>query len=1037
MAQRRPRHSGTGISQSWRGFLAVTATVCAAVFSSGTMALADAADPGDPGSVPSSELATPASSSAEVLALSAPQSGADQTDLDQAVPPNEEDSESAEVLPVENDSTAETPAETTSPDPAEVADPPVESGDQDADQESQELDQPQSGAEVASISPMALPSTPYLTWKVTDSDNALLGGATFKLNGPRGNGGWPGTETTVVDCVSGTCAGPDLDNTPGVFAVKTLQPNHTVSTSSRYRLQPVSAPAGLTFAGDADWNEIDGRGSNPSSGEWSGGVHDFGTYQATSASPSCGAGYIYSVSGSGQMYQVNPSGQVSPMGTAADDVSYFNGLGIGAGGSKVFAISRNTSSGYNVSGTVWKYDTDTGTWASTGVTQSTNTNLVGGAVCLSCGTYFFGGFTDGGGQFRIWAYNEATNTVSARGYVDTSEGAASSNNGDMAFDREGNLYVVRGAGSDISVYSVTAADLSNSGPNTRLNASRSEPSYSGMSNVNGAALDASGKLFLGDSSNLTSYNMPDMTGAQTVTSHLASSADLASCSSPPTVVIEKELPNGRVNPDDQFALSMSQGDHLIGTATTSGTAIGVQDQRVGPLPANRGVDLTFAETFINGADPSQYATSWKCNLDGNTVPYASGTGTAGVINIPYEGERMVCRFVNTPLVAHVNVTKQVLDEDGNDDPTSRANWAMTLTDSAVTGNVRHNPLPDVQSTNTGGQTSWDLYFDSSGDAATVQLAETQQEHYRFVSGQCVVTDINGVPGIPQVFQSEEGSEISPVHPGETVDCTFVNQRISQTLTLTKSVENNFGGQLEPDDFTLTATPLDPAGTPLEFASGETMEIDPGTYQIGEVAQPGYELSGIACAVGDGQPVALIDGQLVIGPDDTHVACTLTNNDQPASVTWGKVAAGTDQFLSGSSWTLTGPTGTSSATVQVEDCEAGPCTGPDQDPRPGRFQVNNLKWGAYQLVEATAPAGFIKDDTVHQIDLGPTNLAVDLGNFDNELREGPVLPITGGFGTDTYLLGGGLVAGLGAMIAAAYYSRHPNRLRSSGRRAGTK
>lgn len=38
-------------------------------------------------------------------------------------------------------------------------------------------------------------------------------------------------------------------------------------------------------------------------------------------------------------------------------------------------------------------------------------------------------------------------------------GEASASNGDMAFDAAGNLFVVRGYGTDVAIYSVTRANL--------------------------------------------------------------------------------------------------------------------------------------------------------------------------------------------------------------------------------------------------------------------------------------------------------------------------------------------------------------------------------------------------------------------------------------------------------------------------------------------------------------------------------------------------------------------------------------------------
>src|SRR5690606_35978734 len=105
------------------------------------------------------------------------------------------------------------------------------------------------------------------------------------------------------------------------------------------------------------------------------------------------------------------------------------------------------------------------------------------------------------------------------------------------------------------------------------------------------------------------------TGKQTVVdTRFGTSNDLASCGSPPTITIEKVVEGGRFQASDQFTLTLRQGSAngtVIGTATTSGNAPGVQPARVGPLPTVRNVPLYFSETGASGTNLNNYVSSYR------------------------------------------------------------------------------------------------------------------------------------------------------------------------------------------------------------------------------------------------------------------------------------------------------------------------------------------------------------------------------------------------------------------------------------------
>lgn len=488
------------------------------------------------------------------------------------------------------------------------------------------------------------------------------------------------------------------------------------------------------------------------------------------ASPSCAAGYVYGLSGDGQMRQV-ANGSVSNFGEPASNVSSFNGLGIGANGGSAFAYER-TNSAQAV--TIYRFDTSNGTWSSTGQTLNSTSGgrtvaFVAGAVNLGTGQYMFGGFNPSGTSFGLWSFAPTSQAITYLGHLDTSSGSGGTANGDMAFDADGNLFVVRGSGSTTTVFSVTAANLA-AASGGQITSARSA-SVQTMGDVNGVAFDASGRAYLGSANILRSYSMPSWDGSQTVVSSGLSSTDLATCSSPATITIEKFVEGDRVTPTDQFTLTLQRGSQVLGTATTTGSAAGLQDERVGPLPAARGVQLSFSETFTNG-NADDYAASYQCTADGAQDPIVSGAGSSGTITIPAGAQAVVCQIHNAPLVANVTVHKDMTDAEGNT-PEPYQGWTVGTQISAATNAATLTPSATTQATDSSGDATWTVNFDRLADRATLTVLEEVADGFGFVGGRCTVTSLDGSSVVTDL--SSESGELTDVAPGDDVSCIFVNR----------------------------------------------------------------------------------------------------------------------------------------------------------------------------------------------------------------------------------------------------------------------
>ena len=211
-----------------------------------------------------------------------------------------------------------------------------------------------------------------------------------------------------------------------------------------------------------------------------------------------------------------------------------------------------------------------------------------------------------------------------------------------------------------------------------------------------------------------------------------------------------------------------------------------------------------------------------------------------------------------------------------------------------------------------------------------------------VSWQCVEIDANGnvVPGFADGLN---GGVI--VFVGLSVRCTAVND--TARLILIKNVINNNGGDAEPDDFFLTATPTAPvfpgltATTQPGSTTGATIWVRPGqTYTISETGPPGYTNSDLFCVNEDG--VLTRELQLSV-PVNTTTTCTFVNDDEPGLLTLVKVVDNGDTGATADAgdWTLSaaGPT---------------PVSGTGDSPTIVDQTVNA---GNYALSESAGPAGY--------------------------------------------------------------------------------
>jgi hypothetical protein len=402
------------------------------------------------------------------------------------------------------------------------------------------------------------------------------------------------------------------------------------------------------------------------------------------------------------------------------------------------------------------------------------------------------------------------------------------------------------------------------------------------------AFNTTGSLYLGNGSTVNEYNSTTWSQiGSTVTSGLSSSTDLASCNSPATLTLQKNVINGRVNAADQFTLSVKSGSTVSGTATTTGSATGIQDIQVGPLPVIQSNTYTLTEAMASGSVSSMadYSSTLSCvDENGTTL-----TVTSSQVTIPNRsGASVVCTFTNTPLVVPVTLSKTVQDAFGlNPAPGNGWTLGMSATRASGGGTVSQTTSATTQTTGTSGQVGWTVKFSNSSTTANLAVSETQQSTYTLAAAQCVVTHADGSHDTTTL--SSTAGTVSGVRPGDSVACGFTNRLKPTYLTLKKVV---VGGSASASAWTLTATGPTSGVAGVTGATAVTSrQVSAGSYTLTESGAPtGYDWTGLVCSdatSGTISGVSVTSNTLALTPGQ-DVTCTYTNTATAMTVQVTKV-----------------------------------------------------------------------------------------------------------------------------------------------------
>ncbi|MDU0968927.1 MAG: SpaA isopeptide-forming pilin-related protein [Actinomycetaceae bacterium] len=531
-------------------------------------------------------------------------------------------------------------------------------------------------------------------------------------------------------------------------------------------------------------------------------------------------------------------------------------------------------------------------------------------------------------------------------------------NGDMVFDSNGNLYLVLSQNNRTVIATVTASELAAAESGQTVTVTPAVVDRP-LGDITGVAVTGDGSLAVANSKG-TVWKVSPGTGqvlADNLGTNFPGSADLASCVAPSTIALVKHLDGKRLDPKDQFRLTLAQEGSTGGTTKrTEGSGTG-DILTVGPNLAADGTTFELSEKMaVGSAYPmSSYQASMDCTSDSGdgfqiVQPLkADGNTNTAKVKITKRATRVVCTITNNGQIGHVTWTKV----DGTD----------------------KNPLPGTVWTLTGPGGSQDV-TDCTADGCTGldQNAKPGEFKLDLPYGEYTLVEKSAPDGY---VKDSETHKFTVDADHTTVDLkTIENTRIPGSVAWTKV--DGTGKLLGGSEWTLdgpNADKLTVTDCVADSADKCTdLDKDPaaGKFLVKDLAWGVYTLVEKSAPTGYVKDGKTHEFGITPTERDYTFSEGFKNEAAPGSVTWIKRDEDGNN-LAGTAWTLTGP---DNKPLTVNDCTTGDCKDLlDKDPAPGKFKVEGLAWGKWTLKEYSAPTGYdlveatydatIKADDLHQ------------------------------------------------------------------------
>ncbi|ROP78619.1 CshA-type fibril repeat protein [Frigoribacterium sp. PhB107] len=530
--------------------------------------------------------------------------------------------------------------------------------------------------------------------------------------------------------------------------------------------------------------------------------------QTASAAEKFSTAAIYgTVSGSSSVVSIDrTTGTATTVLTEPTGATGLNQLGFTNDGDKLLMTNGTNVYEYTASatapGTAWET-----TARSTGATVA---NQMGG-VDPRTDKYWFGGFVQGSAdKFSFTSYDPDGNKIAATAITVTAP-TPPGGNGDLAFDRLGNMYFISSSAGNAQIYRVDAAALSGTAT-TAVTAVPVGPVITPPAALTSLAFADDGYLYISGSSGASFLKVNPVTGAildrRTPSVTLT---DMGTRQYPSTGQASTTLSEGRHDADDQFTVAVGGGD--IPKPATASTVDKDTSATAGPVILLPGQSYTATQTPANDkTNPADYATAYQCTDLGTGAVVSEGKGSTAAFTVPSaNGSNVTCEFTN-PLAGPTAqddssrgaaegrpVTVDVLANDSGDlDATTVRLLAPGVTGSQLSSDGRTLVVP--------GEGTWTV------DATTGRVTFTPADG--LVGDPTPVTytvdDVRGKRGsatITVAFAGTAVGDASTTSQGAAVEIDVLGNdrgRIDRTSVTFPASGQPAGAVVSDDGRTLTA-----------------------------------------------------------------------------------------------------------------------------------------------------------------------------------------------------------------------------------------
>lgn len=280
-----------------------------------------------------------------------------------------------------------------------------------------------------------------------------------------------------------------------------------------------------------------------------------------------------------------------------------------------------------------------------------------GAVNPVGDLYYYGSYTTNTNlALRIWDPN-STEAPATGVVVNITLPVDTGGNGDIAFDKNGRLYIVAGEGRNARLF-VADGTIPTSGTNARRTATQLSSITNASASTNGIAFGSDGYLYLNGaaSAGTTSYitRANPITGAvvtgSTITLNNVRATDLGTCANPSTTEAVSTFPDGKADPSDSTTVVVGGGSYgNPGTAPDFPTSTPQPDgsSKTQPGIVLPGEKYTVTQTGNGTTNLGKYDTTWACTTTDGAI-IAQGPGNTATYEVPTgtDGASITCAFDN-------------------------------------------------------------------------------------------------------------------------------------------------------------------------------------------------------------------------------------------------------------------------------------------------------------------------------------------------------------------------------------------------------